>query len=89
VADDRACGSGQPGGDRPAAAGLPGPGQPRPPAGALVLQLVIVDTEPLSGSLSLQQPNVRVDFSGWIGLMSAINELRAGKHGTSTDPMVK
>jgi hypothetical protein len=54
------------------------------PARALVLQLVIADTEPLSGWICpQQQPAVRVDFSGWISLMSAINELRAGQPDTS------
>ncbi len=48
------------------------------PSRSLVLQLVIADTEPLSGWICPEhQPAVRIDFSGWIGLMSAINELRA------------
>ena len=48
----------------------------------LVLQLVIVDAEPLTGWICRQQqPAVRIDFSGWIGLMSAINDLRAEQAG--------
>ncbi len=58
------------------------------PAGSLLLQLVIADTEPLSGWLCPQQPPaVRVEFSGWIGLMSAINELRAGQPPASAPPV--
>jgi hypothetical protein len=53
------------------------------PVRSLVLQLVIADAEPLSGWICPdQEPVVRIDFSGWIGLMSAINELRAGQRGT-------
>ncbi len=58
------------------------------PAGSLVLRLVIADTEPLSGWIGPQQAAVALDFSGWIGLMSAINELRAGQHGVTPQPPV-
>jgi hypothetical protein len=48
-----------------------------PPAGLLALRLVIAATEPLSGSVGPADSSVQTDFSGWIGLMSAINELLA------------
>jgi hypothetical protein len=75
ASDDRA-GSGRIGGDRLAAAGQAVAGEPGLP-GSVALRLVIVGTEPLSGPVGLAQSAVLMDFSGWIGLMSAINELLA------------
>jgi hypothetical protein len=90
VAADDPSGAGRTGGDRPVVSGQAAADAPGPPARSLVLQLVIAPTEPLSGSVGpQQQPAVRVDFSGWIGLMSAINELRAGQVGTSSEPLVQ
>ena len=81
-------GSGRIGEDRPVATGQDTPEEPGPPARSLVLQLVIAGTEPVSGWVGPQhQPAGRIDFSGWIGLMSAINELRAGQPGTSAEPL--
>jgi hypothetical protein len=81
-------GSGRIGGDRPVTTGPHAQEEPGPPARSLVVRLVIADTEPVSGSVGPQhQPAVRIDFSGWIGLMSAINELRAGQPGTSAGPL--
>ncbi len=85
MAADDSAGVGRPGGDRPAVAGQAAAEAPGLPDRSLILQLVIADTEPLSGSVARQQPPIRIDFSGWIGLMSAINELRAGQPDTATD----
>lgn len=61
--------------------------QPGLPVRSLVLQLVIADTEPLSGSVGLErQPAARMGFSGWIGLMSAINGLRTDQPDAPADP---
>jgi hypothetical protein len=89
LAADDPSGSGRTGGDRPAVTGQAAAPEPGLPTRSLVLRLVIADTEPLSGSVSAADlPEVRVDFSGWISLMSAINELRAGQAGTSGEPSV-
>jgi hypothetical protein len=72
------------------ASGQPAAGEPGPPARSLVLRLVVAGTEPITGSIGLEeQPAVRMHFSGWIGLMSAINELLAGTPGASSDPLVR
>jgi hypothetical protein len=88
MAADHAGGSGRQGGERREASGQAGAEEPRSPHPHALLLLVIVYTEPLSGSVGLQkQPNVRIAFSGWIGLMSAINELRAGGSAAATDSL--
>jgi hypothetical protein len=79
LATDDPSGVGRTGGDRPVVSGQAAADTSGLPARSLVLQLVIADTEPLSGWICPEQrPGIRIDFSGWIGLMSAINELRAG-----------
>ncbi len=67
---------GRTGGDRPEPSVTAAPGTP-PPAGRLVLDLIIADTEPLSGSVGCPGSPSRTAFHGWIDLMSAINSLRA------------
>jgi len=61
--------------DRPEPSVTAAPGTP-PPAGRLVLELIIADTEPLSGTVGCPGSPSRTAFHGWIDLMSAINSLR-------------
>lgn len=55
---------------------------------SLALRLVITGTEPLSGSVGPEQSTVPMAFSGWIGLMSAINELVAQQPDSRPEPLV-
>jgi hypothetical protein len=72
------------GADRPEPATGAAPGTPR--EGWLVLELVIADTEPLSGSVSRQGGLSRTAFCGWIDLMSTINGLRAARPERDGNP---
>jgi hypothetical protein len=75
LASDGSHGPGRTGGDWPEPSASAAPGAPL--AGWLVLELVIADTEPLSGSVGRPGCPSRTAFCGWIDLMSAINGLRA------------
>lgn len=86
MAADDPSGAGWTGGEWPAGSGQAAADAPGLPAHSLVLRLVIAETEPLSGLIGLEQNlDVRIDFSGWIGLMSAINELLAGQSSAADD----
>jgi len=46
----------------------------------LVLELSLTGGDPITGSIGAAGEGPPVRFHGWIGLMSAINSLRAGAH---------
>ena len=84
MASDDAHGSGQPGDwpehrDQPASAGA------TPVTRLLVLELILADGEPLSGTVGPPGGRAPLAFHGWIDLMSAIHMLRAG--GTRDRPV--
>ena len=51
----------------------------------LVLELILADGEPLSGTVGPPGGRAPLAFHGWIDLMSAIHMLRAG--GTRDRPV--
>lgn len=69
--------SGQPGGDRPEHCDQPASARPRPVPRPLVLELVLADGEPFSGTVGPADGQHPLAFRGWIDLMSAIHVLRA------------
>jgi hypothetical protein len=73
----------QPGGHPDPAGELAGVAAP-----GLVLELVLVAGEPLSGTVGPIGGSARVPFQGWIALMSAIGQLRnnAGAAGPLSGP---
>jgi hypothetical protein len=81
-------------GPGPAARGEPSD-EPRDAHGAetasracspLVLELVIAGTEPLSGTVGPAGSQARLDFHGWIDLMSAISTFGASHAGNPAAP---
>jgi hypothetical protein len=77
MASDDCHGSGQPGGDRPEHGKQPAlpPGR-RGVTRFLVLELILGDGEPLSGTVG-PPGRAPLAFHGWIDLMSAIHALRS------------
>ena len=51
-------------------------GEPRLP---LALELVVVTTEPLSGTVAVAGSDRRQEFHGWIDLMGAVSVLCGGE----------
>jgi hypothetical protein len=60
------------------------PGEPRPrSAGTLTLELVISETDPLSGTVGPFGKAPGIEFHGWIDFMSAVSALASGPGGDS------